>query len=131
MGVRLWTYAGMAGFFAIFVAFDQYDKATNYVAVQATIQRFSQTCYLEDSKYTTDTIDCGRAEILKAIHPKYKNYRLKRTVIVTVSFKSPVDNGDHVSDLKLNWREGNKLPVTGERMEILASKTKQDEIRNL
>jgi hypothetical protein len=131
MSVRLWTYAGMAGFFAIAVAYDQYDKSSNYTPVQATIQRFSQSCYLEDSKYTTDTIDCARAEKLKASHPKYKSYTLKRTVIVTVSFKSPVDNDYHVSDLKLNWREGNKLPATGESMQILASKTKPDGVRNL
>ena len=131
MGVRLWTYAGMAGFFVIFAAYDQYDKASNYAAVQATIQRFSQSCYLEDSKYTTDTIDCALAENLKALHPKYMSYTLKRTVIVTVSFKSPVDNDYHVSDLKLNWREGKKLPATGESIQILASKSKPDGVRNL
>lgn len=129
MSTKLYTYAvigvGLAGFYA----YDQYDRAANYVETEGTIKKVEQSCYLESSKYTTEVIPCEQAEVLKEVHPKYKNWSLKRDVRVTVSFRSPVDDNFYTSDLKVHWSQGDKVPKFGDVMKILASATEPSKAR--
>lgn len=129
MSTKLYTYAAIGAGLAGFYAYDQYDKAANYVEAKGTVKNVEQSCYLEDSKYTTDVISCERAEALKLVHPKYKTWRLKRDVQVTVAFRSPVDDKFHTSALKIRWSEGDKVPRTGDAMKILASSTEPSKAR--
>ena len=127
--IRLYSFAivglGLAGF----VAYDSYDKSANYVAADGRIQKVNQSCYLEDRNHTTDVIPCEQAEALNQSHPKYKTWRLKRDLKVTVSFKSPVDGNYYSSDLRVFWSKGDKVPKTGETMKILASSTEPAKAR--
>jgi hypothetical protein len=117
---------GIAGIFA----YDQHDKATNYVEVEATVKKVVETCYLETRKLVTDVLPCKQAEALKESHPKYKDWRLKRHIRAEVAFKSPVDDSFHSSELQLNWSEGDKVPSSGQHMKILASLKEAERVRN-
>lgn len=135
MGVRLYTWGAMAGAFGLIFAYDQYDKATNYVEANGQIRAVFQTCYLkgklDGKKYVTDQIECTVAEAMQKNHPLYKNWNLKREVKLTVGFKSPVDGQAHVSEITPIWHEKDKVPKVGDQYKVLASKSVADRARSL
>lgn len=111
--------------------YDMYDKARNYVTVQARVMTVNDTCYMEKREgkktYTSDTLPCALAEIAVKEHPKWQGYDIKHNYVIKFAYISPVDKTRHEATLKLH-----KLPKpmrTGDVMPVLASVSEAGKVR--
>ena len=92
------------------VAYDQYDKTTNYTRVDARISGVSDQCYLErvergiltKTRWTSDMVRCEAAEALRKDNPKWQGYDVRHKIEVRVAYVSPVDGATHQSVLRMS-----------------------------
>jgi hypothetical protein len=139
---QLFAAAGGVGLVLIASAFTAYDKSANYTQVTGEVFRVDRKCYLEGKERgvvtktttTTEEYPCPEMEDALANHPKYQGFEIHRHTNISVSFKSPVDNETHTKDLD-QTTSGDTKPfkgaVLGDKIEILAHKTKADNARTL
>ena len=119
------------------VAYDQYDKKTNFLRVDARIAAINEQCFLEKvergvmtkTTSTSDMVRCEVAEMLKREHPKWQGYDVKHKIEVRVVYVSPVDNATHTSSLQMSAFPNGKPLRPGEVFPVLASKSKPDKTR--
>jgi hypothetical protein len=120
-------------------AYDQYDKHTHYQPVDARVSAVSDQCFMEKTEsgavikttYTSDLLDCERAELLTREHPKWQGYAIRHKIEIRFSYVSPVDRAYHAASLTMSaFPKGHPLR-TGDVVRVLASKTKAEKIREI
>lgn len=119
------------------VAYDQYDKSTNYKRVDARVSGVNDQCYLEKvergiltkTKWTSDMVRCDVAEVLRKENPKWQGYDVRHKIEVRVVYVSPVDGGTHQSVLRMSSFPCGQPLHAGDLLPVLASKTKVDRTR--
>ncbi|MXN66276.1 hypothetical protein GR183_15280 [Stappia sp. GBMRC 2046] len=128
------TRVYMFGFFALLLAgfyvYDRFDKATNYLPVEARVVSVETLCHgtrtkrgiLTKTKETTREGDCDVLRALVATHPEFKGFHVVETAYISFSYKSPVDGQTHSGQHKKTVRPNSILARKGEMIEILASK---------
>lgn len=113
--------------------YDQYDKKTNYVPVQARVANVQEDCYLEKKSgrttTTSDTLPCDKAQYLSQNHPKWQGFSVKYRIAVDYVYVSPVDNRTHSGKRMLSAYPGGRKISRGEVFDIRASKTNPDKSR--
>jgi len=86
---------GVGGFYV----YDQYDKKTNFVPVQARVTNVQELCYLEKRSGRTtsssDTLACDKAQYLSQNHPRWQGFSVRYKIAVDYDYVSPVDNRTH------------------------------------
>ena len=135
-----WILCGAFAVFAVFVmAYDQYDKKTNFQPVNARISAVNEQCYMENvergvltkTTLTSDLLSCDRAMLLTREHPKWQGYTVKHKIEVRFAYISPVDGTTRTSSQQMSaFPDGKPLRV-GDTMPIRASKTKADKTRSI
>ncbi|MES5484793.1 hypothetical protein QMZ05_18715 [Bradyrhizobium sp. INPA03-11B] len=119
------------------VAYDQYDKTTNYARVDARISGVNDQCYLEKvergiltkTKWTSDMVRCDVAELLRKENPKWQGYNVRHKIEVRVVYVSPVDGVTHQSVLRMSYFPCGQPLHAGDLLPVLASRTKVDRAR--
>jgi len=126
-------------FAVVVVAYDQYDKKTNFQPVEARISGVDEQCYLEKvernvltkTTLTSDLLRCEVAEALTRVHPKWQGYAIKQKIEVRFAYVSPVDRATHTASHQMSaYPNGRPLRV-GEIIPVLASKVKPDKTRSI
>ncbi len=122
---------GVGGFYL----YDQYNKKTNFVPVQARITNVSEICYMEKkSGRTTETSDalaCDIAQHAVKSHPKWQGFNVKYKINVDYDYVSPVDQKTHSGKRTLSaYPNGRKL-ARGEIFNVRASKTDPNKSREI
>jgi hypothetical protein len=137
--MRLAVFGMVAAVVTAFSAYDAYDKRTNFQPVDARISAVSEQCYMEKvergvlakTTSTSDLLRCDLAEVLTREHPKWRGYDIKRKIEVQFAYVSPVDGASHTSSLRMSaFPKGQPLHA-GDRLQVLASKTKADKTREI
>jgi hypothetical protein len=118
-----------------FYAYDQYDKKTHYVPVQARISNVQELCYMEmrsgRTTTTSDTVACDVAQYAVKNHPKWQGFTVKSKITVDYDYVSPVDNRTHSGKRMLSAWPGGKKLSRGEIFTIRASKSNPDKSREI
>lgn len=124
----------MFGFFALLLAGSyihyHFDRATNYLTVEARVDVVETLCHgtrtkrgvLTKTKETTREGDCDVLRALVATHPDFKGFHIVETAYISFSYKSPVDGRTHNGQHKKTVRPNSTLAREGETIQILASK---------
>ena len=129
------VFVGVAGL----LAYDHYDKTTNFQPVDARISAVNEQCYMEKverevltkSTSTYDLLPCELAELLTREYPMWQGYTVKHKIEVRFVYASPVDGATHTSSLQMSaFPNGRPLRV-GDVLQVLASKTKADKSRQV
>jgi hypothetical protein len=137
--MRLAIFAAIAAAAAGLAAYDKYDKATNFQAVDAHINAVSEQCYMEKvdrgaltkTTSTSDLLRCDVAERLTREHPHWQGYAIKHKIEIRFDYVSPVDRATHASSMTLAaFPKGRQLHA-GDIFPVLASNTKADKTREL
>jgi hypothetical protein len=137
--MRLALLAAFAAFAGFVMAYDQYDKKTNFQPVNARISAVNEQCYMENvergvltkTTLTSDLLNCDLAKVLTREHPKWQGYAIKHKIEVRFDYVSPVDRAMHTSSQQMSaFPDGRPLRV-GDTLPIRASKTKADKTRTI
>ena len=80
---------------------------------------------------TSDLLRCDLAEILTRDHPKWRGYDIKHKIEVQLAYVSPVDGAAHTSSLRMSAFPKGQALHAGDRLQVLASKTKADKTREI
>jgi hypothetical protein len=137
--MRLYVFGAIAVGAAAIGIYDQYDKNTNYLPVEARISDVNEQCYMEKvehgavmkTTYTSDLVRCEVAELLTREHPKWRGYAIKHKIVVQFDYVSPVDGATHASSLTMSDFPNGQPLSAGDVLRVLASKTKAEKIRKL
>jgi hypothetical protein len=135
--MRLGLYGIVAVGVIGILAYDQYDKKTNFQPVSARISAVNEQCYMEKvergvlmkSTLTSDLLHCDVAELLTREHPKWQGYSIKHKIEVRFAYTSPVDGATHTSTLQMSAFPDDRPLHAGDVLQVLASKTKPDKTR--
>ncbi|WP_298269663.1 hypothetical protein [uncultured Bradyrhizobium sp.] len=119
------------------VAYDQYDKSTNYTRVDARVSGVNDQCYLEKiergiltkTKWTSDMVGCEAAELMRKDNPKWQGYNVRHKIELRVVYVSPVDGISHQSVLRMASFPCGQPLHAGDLLPVLASRTKVDRTR--
>lgn len=119
------------------VAYDQYDKTTNYKRVDARVSGVNDQCYLEKvergifskTKWTSGIVRCDDAELLRRENPKWQGYNVRHKIELRVVYVSPVDGVTHQSVLRMSSFPCGQPLHAGDLLPVLASRTKVDRTR--
>ncbi|AUC97502.1 hypothetical protein CWS35_27055 [Bradyrhizobium sp. SK17] len=119
------------------VAYDQYDKSTNYTRVDARVSGVNDQCYLETiergiltkTKWTSDMVGCEAAELMRKDNPKWQGYNVRHKIELRVVYVSPVDGISHQSVLRMASFPCGQPLHAGDLLPVLASRTKVDRTR--
>jgi hypothetical protein len=133
------TFGILATVLAGCVAYDQYDKKTNYQLVNARISDVTEQCYMEKVEHgvlskstsTSDMVRCEVAELLTRTHPKWQGYSIKHSIEVRFTYVSPVDGATHASSMRMSAVPNGKPLHMGDMLQVRASKTKVDQTRSV
>jgi len=137
--MRLSLYAAVGVFVALVLAYDQYDKKTNFQPVNARISAVNEQCYLESvergvltkTTLTSDLLNCDVAQVLTREHPKWQGFSVKHKIEVRFAYISPVDGTTRTSSQQMSaFPDGKPLRV-GDTMLVRASRTKADKTRSI
>ncbi|KIU43124.1 MULTISPECIES: hypothetical protein [Bradyrhizobium] len=119
------------------VAYDQYDKSTNYTRVDARVSGVNDQCYLEKiergiltkTRWTSDMVGCEAAELMRKDNPKWQGYNVGHKIELRVVYVSPVDGISHQSVLRMASFPCGQPLHAGDLLPVLASRTKVDRTR--
>jgi hypothetical protein len=137
--MRWALFAGSAAFAVVAMAYDQYDKKTNFQPVNAHISAVNDQCYMEKvergvltkTTLTSDPLNCDLAKVLKREHPKWQGFAIRRKIEVRFDYVSPVDRAMHTSSQQMSAFPNDRPLRVGDTLPILASKTKADETHTI
>jgi hypothetical protein len=121
------------------LAYDHYNKKTNFQPVNARISAVNEQCYMDKvdrgvlskTTLTSDLLPCELATVLTREHPKWYGYDVKRKIEIHFAYVSPVDRATHTSKLQMSAFPNGKPLRAGDVIAVLASKTKADKTRQV
>ena len=117
-------------FFGAILLYVQYDRATNYEEVTATVTGIEETCYMKKKigkrSWTTDEGPCEIVRQIHENHPEFKDYDLIRNVNVEFEYISPADDGWHTGKLEQSQHPDGSDIRYGDSLLVLAHKEKPE-----
>lgn len=122
---------GLGGFYL----YDQYDKRSNFVPMQARVTNVQELCYMEKKagRRTTvsDTLACDAAHYAVQNHPNWQGFTVKYKISVDYTYVSPVDHRSHNGRRTLSAFPDGKKIRSGEIFNVRASKTDPNKSREI
>lgn len=130
----MWFGIVMVGAGGVY-AYDQYDKRTNFVPVQARVVDVKETCYMERRAgrrtTTSDTLACNLARDMVQNHPSWQGFQVKQQIVVNYEYVSPADKRTHSGKRTLSAYPNGKKLSSGEILNVRASKTDPNKSREI